>query len=243
MNDDSLNQKDPSGNEPLQHSKWKGPLIAVLCIAGICVAVFFIARAAMIAGFRVGWMILSGNKEIARDYMEGLKMLSSMRLCSNVPAQSIIQTSLGGHQSVNDYVCPTGRVTQQRDFIIKALGEIPGVSVVKPKAAFYCFPKLDTERFGIHEPLIRMSKRSGISTGLSITIRLVAVVLALVVSGLVIFAIVKLNPVDVYIAMVNITHNISDAAARYKLAGNYVAGANIAGFEKLVAAMIAQGIV
>jgi alanine-synthesizing transaminase len=132
---------------------YKHTSIASLAPDLFCVTFSGLSKSHMIAGFRVGWMILSGNKEIARDYMEGLKMLSSMRLCSNVPAQSIIQTSLGGHQSVNDYVCPTGRVTQQRDFIIKALGEIPGVSVVKPKAAFYCFPKLDTERFGIHDDM------------------------------------------------------------------------------------------
>jgi alanine-synthesizing transaminase len=127
--------------------------IASLAPDLFCVTFSGLSKSHMIAGFRVGWMILSGNKDIARDYMEGLKMLSSMRLCSNVPAQSIIQTSLGGHQSVNDYVCPTGRVTQQRDCIIKALNEIPGITVMKPKAAFYCFPKLDTERFGIRDDM------------------------------------------------------------------------------------------
>lgn len=126
--------------------------IASLAPDLFCVTFSGLSKSHMIAGFRVGWMILSGNKDIARDYMEGLKMLSSMRLCSNVPAQSIIQTSLGGHQSVNDYVCPTGRVTQ-RDCIIKALNEIPGITVMKPKAAFYCFPKLDTERFGIRDDM------------------------------------------------------------------------------------------
>jgi len=96
-------------------------------------------------------MILSGNKDMARDYVEGIKMLSSMRLCSNVPAQSIVQTALGGTQSVKGYVNETGRVTRQRDFIYKRINEIPGLSVVKPKAAFYCFPKIDVEKFNIHD--------------------------------------------------------------------------------------------
>ena len=78
-------------------------------------------------------------------------MLSSMRLCSNVPAQSIVQTALWGYQSVKGYVNEDGRVTKQKDFVYEALSEIPGVSVVKPKAAFYCFPKLDTERFNIKD--------------------------------------------------------------------------------------------
>ena len=76
-------------------------------------------------------------------------MLSNMRMCSNVPAQSIVQTALGGHQSVNDYIRPGGRVYEQRDFIYNALNSIPGVTAVKPKAGFYIFPKLDTKRFNI----------------------------------------------------------------------------------------------
>ena len=76
-------------------------------------------------------------------------MLSNMRMCSNVPAQSIVQTALGGHQSVNDYIRPGGRVYEQRDFVYEALNSIPGVSAVKPKAGFYIFPKLDTKRFNI----------------------------------------------------------------------------------------------
>ena len=103
----------------------------------------------MIAGFRIGWMIFSGNKAIAKDYIDGMKMLSNMRLCSNVPAQSIVQTALGGHQSVNDYIVPGGRIYEQREYIYNALTEIPGISCVKPKAAFYMFPKIDIERFHI----------------------------------------------------------------------------------------------
>ncbi|MFQ9548794.1 MAG: aminotransferase class I/II-fold pyridoxal phosphate-dependent enzyme [Lachnospiraceae bacterium] len=103
----------------------------------------------MIAGFRIGWMILSGKKEMAKDYIEGLNMLSNMRLCSNVPAQSIVQTALGGYQSVNNYIIPGGRIYEQREYIYKVLNDIPGISVVKPKAAFYAFPKIDTKRFNI----------------------------------------------------------------------------------------------
>ena len=103
----------------------------------------------MIAGYRIGWMVLSGNKTAARGYIEGLNMLSNMRLCSNVPAQSIVQTALGGHQSVESYIVPGGRVYEQRNYIYEALNSIPGVSAVKPKAAFYIFPKLDVERFNI----------------------------------------------------------------------------------------------
>ena len=103
----------------------------------------------MIAGYRIGWMILSGNKHHVKDYIEGINMLSNMRLCSNVPAQSIVQTALGGHQSVNDYIIPGGRIYEQREFIYKALTDIPGITAVKPKAAFYIFPKIDTKKFNI----------------------------------------------------------------------------------------------
>lgn len=114
-----------------------------------CVTFSGLSKSHMIAGFRVGWMILSGAKHRAKSYIEGLNMLSSMRLCSNVPAQSIVQTALGGYQSVNEYIRPGGRVYEQRDFIYKALNDIPGITAVKPKAAFYIFPKLDTEKFDI----------------------------------------------------------------------------------------------
>ena len=114
-----------------------------------CVTFSGLSKSHMVCGFRVGWMILSGNKDIARDYMEGLNMLSNMRLCSNVPGQSIIQTALGGYQSVNEYIVPGGRVYEQRDFIYKAINEIPGLSAVKPKAAFYIFPKIDVKKFNI----------------------------------------------------------------------------------------------
>ena len=127
--------------------------IASLAPDLFCVTFSGLSKSHMIAGFRIGWMILSGNKEIAKDYIEGIKMLSSMRLCSNVPAQSIVQTALGGTQSVKGYVNESGRVTKQRDFIYERVNSIPGLSVVKPKAAFYCFPKLDCERFNIHDDM------------------------------------------------------------------------------------------
>ena len=114
-----------------------------------CVTFSGLSKSHMIAGYRIGWMVLSGNKALARDYIMGLNMLSNMRMCSNVPAQSIVQTALGGHQSVNDYIVPGGRVYEQRDFVYEALNSIPGVSAVKPKAGFYIFPKLDTKRFNI----------------------------------------------------------------------------------------------
>lgn len=114
-----------------------------------CVTFSGLSKSHMIAGYRIGWMIISGNKRIGADYIEGINMLSNMRLCSNVPAQSIVQTALGGHQSVKDYIVPGGRVYEQREFIYKALNDIPGITAVKPKAAFYIFPKIDVDKFGI----------------------------------------------------------------------------------------------
>lgn len=123
--------------------------IASLAPDLFCVTFSGLSKSHMIAGFRIGWMILSGNKAIAKDYMEGINMLSNMRLCSNVPAQSVVQTALGGYQSVTNYIVPGGRVYDQRDYIYKALNDIPGISAVKPKAAFYIFPKIDTTKFNI----------------------------------------------------------------------------------------------
>ena len=123
--------------------------IASLAPDVFCVTYSGLSKSHMIAGFRIGWMILSGNKRIAKDYIEGIKMLSNMRLCSNVPAQSIVQTALGGHQSVTSYLIPGGRIYEQREYIYKALNDIPGISAVKPKAAFYIFPKMDVKKFNI----------------------------------------------------------------------------------------------
>lgn len=123
--------------------------IASLAPDLFCVTFSGLSKSHMIAGFRIGWMILSGNKAIARDYIEGIRMLSNMRLCSNVPAQSVVQTALGGHQSVNDYLAPGGRIYEQREYIYQALTDIPGISAVKPKAAFYIFPRIDAKKFHI----------------------------------------------------------------------------------------------
>jgi alanine-synthesizing transaminase len=100
-------------------------------------------------GYRAGWMVVSGNKKRARDYIEGLNMLASMRLCANTPGQLAIQTALGGYQSINDLVAPGGRLRRQRDLAYELLTQIPGVSVVKPQAALYMFPRLDPKMYPI----------------------------------------------------------------------------------------------
>lgn len=110
-----------------------------------------LSKAYRAAGFRVGWMMLSGNLKAARSYIEGLEMLSSMRLCANVPNQHAIQTALGGYQSINELTAIDGRLTQQRDICYELLNQIPGVSVVKPKGAMYAFPRLDSKRFDLRD--------------------------------------------------------------------------------------------
>ena len=102
-------------------------------------------------GYRSGWMILSGDKRHAEDYIEGLNMLASMRLCANVPPQHAIQTALGGYQSIDDLVAPTGRLARQRDLVHDLLSSIPGVSCVKPQAALYAFPRLDPRIYPIDD--------------------------------------------------------------------------------------------
>jgi alanine-synthesizing transaminase len=108
-----------------------------------------LSKAWRAAGFRSAWMVLSGNKKCARGYLEGLDMLSNMRLCANMPAQFGIQTALGGYQSINDLVLPGGRLREQRDTAVNMTNAIPGLSVVMPKGALYCFPKIDVKRFNI----------------------------------------------------------------------------------------------
>ncbi len=100
-------------------------------------------------GYRAGWMVVSGEKRHARDYIEGLNMLASLRLCSNTPGQLAIQTALGGYQSIKDLVAPSGRLCRQRDLAYSLLTQIPGVSVVKPKAALYMFPRLDPKVYPV----------------------------------------------------------------------------------------------
>jgi alanine-synthesizing transaminase len=102
-------------------------------------------------GYRAGWMIVSGDKEMVRDYIEGLNMLASMRLCANVPGQYAIQTALGGYQSINDLVSEGGRLARQRELAWKLITDIPGVTCVKPKSALYLFPKLDPDMYPIED--------------------------------------------------------------------------------------------
>ena len=100
-------------------------------------------------GYRAGWMVVSGEKRHARDYVEGLNMLASLRLCANTPGQLAIQTALGGYQSIKDLVAPGGRLCKQRDLAYELFSQIPGLSVVKPKAALYMFPRLDPKVYAI----------------------------------------------------------------------------------------------
>ena len=124
--------------------------------ASLCDDVFIVSfnglsKSYRLAGFRSGWMILSGPKEHARSYIEGLEILTNMRLCANVPAQFAVQTALGGYQSINDLILPGGRLKQQRDIAWQLLTEIPGVSCVKPRGAIYMFPKLDPSIYKIDD--------------------------------------------------------------------------------------------
>lgn len=125
--------------------------IALASLAPDLLTVSFngLSKSHKVAGYRCGWMCLAGDKSRAKGYIEGLNLLSSMRLCSNVPAQSIIQTALGGTQSGDKLLVEGGRLYEQRNFIYEALNSIPGISATKPKAAFYIFPKIDTKKFNI----------------------------------------------------------------------------------------------
>ena len=115
----------------------------------LCLTFNGLSKSHRLAGFRSGWMIVSGPKERARDYIEGLDMLSSMRLCANVPAQHAIQTALGGYQSINELILPGGRLLEQRDIAWEMLNDIPGVSCTKPRGALYMFPRLDPEVYPV----------------------------------------------------------------------------------------------
>lgn len=117
----------------------------------LCITMNGLSKNYRACGYRAGWMIVSGDKRHAKDYIEGLNMLASMRLCANVPGQMAIQTALGGYQSINDLVGPNGRLTRQRDLAWKMLTDIPGVTCVKPKGALYLFPKLDPVMYPIKD--------------------------------------------------------------------------------------------
>ena len=116
----------------------------------LCITFNGLSKAYRLAGFRSGWMIISGLKHRAKDYIEGLDILSSMRLCANVPAQHAIQTALGGYQSINDLILPGGRLLEQRNLAYEMLNQIPGVSCNKPMGAIYMFPKLDPKVYKIN---------------------------------------------------------------------------------------------
>ncbi|WP_163370408.1 pyridoxal phosphate-dependent aminotransferase [Endozoicomonas acroporae] len=117
----------------------------------LCISFNGLSKSYRVAGFRAGWLVVSGPKQNARSYLEGLEMLASMRLCANVPAQHAIQTALGGYQSINDLILPGGRLLEQRNRAWEMLDQIPGVSCTKPKGALYLFPRLDPEHHKIHD--------------------------------------------------------------------------------------------
>ncbi|PSW21004.1 pyridoxal phosphate-dependent aminotransferase [Photobacterium sanctipauli] len=123
--------------------------IAPLAEDVFCVTFNGLSKSYRVCGFRAGWMVLSGPKHLAKGYVEGLEMLSSMRLCANVPMQHAVQTALGGYQSINELILPGGRLLEQRDKAYDMITSIPGVSCVKPKGALYLFPKLDQKKFNI----------------------------------------------------------------------------------------------
>ena len=127
-------------------------------LASLCDDLFIVtfnglSKSYRLAGFRSGWMILSGPRELASSYIEGLDILSNMRLCANVPAQFAIQTALGGYQSINELILPGGRLARQRDAALEMLNEIPGINCVKPSGAIYLFPGLDPDHFTIGSDL------------------------------------------------------------------------------------------
>ena len=124
------------------------------CVASLapdllCLTLNGLSKAYRVAGFRTGWMAVSGPKKHAESYIEGLDILANMRLCPNMPSQYAVQTALGGYQSINDLVLPGGRLVEQRDVTWKLLNEIPGVSCVKPTGALYAFPRLDPKMYPI----------------------------------------------------------------------------------------------
>lgn len=125
--------------------------IAALAEDVLCVTLNGLSKNYRACGYRAGWMVISGDKRHAQDYIEGLNMLASMRLCSNLPGQYAIQTALGGYQSILDLVAPEGRLTRQRNLAWELLTAIPGVSCVKPQAALYMFPRLDAKMYPIDD--------------------------------------------------------------------------------------------
>lgn len=129
----------------------KHTAIASLAPDVFCVSMNGLSKSHRICGFRVGWMVLSGPRNNVKGYIEGLNMLANMRLCANVLGQHVVQTSLGGYQSVDELLIPGGRIYEQRNFIYKAVNDVPGLSAVKPDAGLYIFPKIDREMYQIDD--------------------------------------------------------------------------------------------
>ncbi|MGI0117656.1 pyridoxal phosphate-dependent aminotransferase [Zooshikella sp. RANM57] len=125
--------------------------VGALCDDVLVITFNGLSKAYRAAGFRSGWMVISGPKHHAKGYLEGLDMLASMRLCPSMPSQYAIQTALGGYQSINDLILPGGRLLEQRDRACELINAIPGVSCVKPKGALYLFPRLDPKRYRIQD--------------------------------------------------------------------------------------------
>jgi alanine-synthesizing transaminase len=124
-------------------------VLASLAPDVICLTFSGLSKAYRVAGFRAGWVVVSGPKQHAESYMSGVSLLANMRLCANVPAQHAIQTALGGYQSINELILPGGRLREQRDVAWRMLNDIPGVSCTKPQGALYAFPRLDPEVYPI----------------------------------------------------------------------------------------------
>lgn len=139
--------------EKIVYEEAKAHCIAAMTDETLVLTYNGLSKSHRIPGFRVGWLMISGKKEWASDYIEGLNLVASMRLCSNVPAQYAIQTALGGYQSIDDLVKPGGRLREQRDYAYALLNDIPGISCVKPMGALYLFPKVDTKRFNIKDDM------------------------------------------------------------------------------------------
>ena len=123
--------------------------IASLTNKCLCLTFNGLSKSHLVAGYRVGWMSISGDRENAKGYLEGINMLSNMRLCSNVPAQSLIAPALSMEKETQEMLLPGGRVYEQRECITRAINDIPGLKTTKPEAAFYCFPKMDVKKFNI----------------------------------------------------------------------------------------------
>jgi len=117
----------------------------------LCLTFSGLSKAYRVCGYRAGWVMVSGPKHLAEDFLEGLTLLANMRMCSNVPAQHAIQTALGGYQSINELIVPGGRFYEQSKSAARLLNELPGVDCVEPQGALYCFPRLDTEMYGIED--------------------------------------------------------------------------------------------